>query len=124
MGYASLAQACLWEHHGTVKLTLSASSQAVWVWVTGSPGAILVSPFNMKWRFSVLAGGVAGSKFCLFLVILPEKRVSSVSPRFHYRRLAFCFLLLATILESPLGYYFLNGTSIAQEIRARIEKWG
>jgi hypothetical protein len=48
----------------------------------------------------VLAGGVEASKFCLFLVILPAKCVSSISPRFHYRRLAFFFLPLATILES------------------------
>jgi hypothetical protein len=33
-------------------------------------------------------------------VIMPAKCVSSVSPRFHYRRLAFCFLPLAAILES------------------------
>jgi hypothetical protein len=43
---------------------------------------------------------VKGSKFCLFSVILPAKCVSSISPRFHYRRLAFCFLPLAAILES------------------------
>jgi hypothetical protein len=43
---------------------------------------------------------VEGSKFCLFSVILPAKFVSSISPRFHYRRLAFCFLPLAAILES------------------------
>jgi hypothetical protein len=55
---------------------------------------------NVKWRFSALAGGVERSKFCLFLVILPAKCVSSVSPRFHYRRLAFCFLALAAILKS------------------------
>jgi hypothetical protein len=41
-----------------------------------------------------------GSKFCLFSVILPEKCFSSISPRFYYMRLAFCFLPLATILES------------------------
>jgi hypothetical protein len=63
-------------------------------------GALLVSPFNMKWRFSVPAGGVEGSKFCPFLVILLAKWFSSVSTRFHYRSLAFCFLPLATILES------------------------
>jgi hypothetical protein len=63
-------------------------------------GALLVSPFNMKWRCSVLAGGVEGSKFCLFSVVLPARCVSSVSPRFHYRRHAFCFLPLAAILES------------------------
>jgi hypothetical protein len=68
---------------------------------TGGPGALLVSPFNVKWRFSAPAGGVEGSKLFLFSVIVPAKCVSSISPRFHYRRLAFCFLPLATILESP-----------------------
>jgi hypothetical protein len=68
--------------------------------VTGGPGALLISPFNMKWRFSAPAGGVEGSKLCLFSVIMPAKCVSSVSPRFHYRRLTFCFLPLAAILES------------------------
>jgi hypothetical protein len=47
----------------------------------------------------VPTGGVEGSKFCLFSVILPAKCVSSISPRFHYRRLAFCFLPLAAFLE-------------------------
>jgi hypothetical protein len=49
----------------------------------------------------VLAGDVEGSKLCLFSVIMPAKCVSSISPRFHYRRPAFCFLPLAAILESP-----------------------
>jgi hypothetical protein len=44
---------------------------------------------------------VEGSKFCLFSVVLPARCVSSISPRFHYRRHAFCFLPLSTILESP-----------------------
>jgi hypothetical protein len=70
-----------------MKLTWSTSSQAVWVPVTGGPGALLISPFNVPWRFSALAGGVEGSKLCLFSVIMPAKCVSSVSPRFHYRRL-------------------------------------
>jgi hypothetical protein len=96
-GYAALAQACLWEYHGTTKLTFSVSSQAVWARVTGILGALLVSPFNVKWRCSAPARGVEGSKFCLFLVILPAKCVSNVSPRFHYRKLAFCFLPLANI---------------------------
>jgi hypothetical protein len=99
-GYAPLAQACLWGYRGTVKLTWSVSSQAVWAPATGSPGALLVSLFNMKWRFSAPAGGVEGSKLCLFSVIMPAKCVSSISPRFHYRRLTFCFLPLAAILES------------------------
>jgi hypothetical protein len=44
---------------------------------------------------------VEGSKLCLFSVIMPAKCVSSISPGFHYRRLAFCLLPLAAILESP-----------------------
>jgi hypothetical protein len=82
-----------------MKLTWSTSSQAVWALATDGLGALLVSLFNVKWRFSALAGGVEGSKLCLFSVVMPAKCVSIVSPRFHYRRLAFYFLPLATILE-------------------------
>jgi hypothetical protein len=64
-----------------------------------APGALLVSPFNVKWRFSEPAGDVEGSKLCLFSVIMPAKCVSSISPRFHYRRVAFCFLPLAAIFR-------------------------
>jgi hypothetical protein len=49
--------------------------------------ALLVSSFNVRWGFSAPAGDVEGSKLCLFSVIMPAKCVSSVSPRFHYRRL-------------------------------------
>jgi hypothetical protein len=70
------------------------------------PGAFLVSPFNVKWRFSEPVAVVEGSKLCLFSVIMPTKCVSSVSLRFHYRRLAFCFLPLAAILESPESHFF------------------
>jgi hypothetical protein len=104
-GYAALAQACLWEYSSTTKLTWSMSSQAVWARATGGPGALLVSPFNVKWRFSAPAGGVEGSKFCLFSVIMPAKCVSSVSPRFLYRRLAVCFLPLAAVLESSATFF-------------------
>jgi hypothetical protein len=78
-GYAALAQACLWEYHGTAKLTWSTSSQAIWAQVTGGPGALLVSLFNVKWRFSVPAGGVEGSKLCLFSVIMPAKCLQHLS---------------------------------------------
>jgi hypothetical protein len=81
------------------------SSQTVWAWATGTPGALLVSPFDVKWRFSAQAGDVKGSKFCLFSVALPARCVSSVSPRFHCRRHTFCFLPLATILESSQGIF-------------------
>jgi hypothetical protein len=86
----------------------TASSQAVWVRVTGGPGALLVSLFNVKWRFSAQAGGVEGSKFCLFSVALPARCISSVSPRFHCRRHTFCFLPLAAILESLHPQYSLS----------------
>jgi hypothetical protein len=82
-----------------VEQNLSASSQAIWAWATGGLGALLVSPFNVKWRFSAPAGGVEWSEFFFFLVVLPARCVSSVSPRFQYRRHAFCFLPLAAILE-------------------------
>jgi hypothetical protein len=69
------------------------------------PGGLLGSPFNVKWRCSALAGDVEGSKLCLFSVIMPAKCVSSVFPRFHYRRVAFCFLPLAAILESEFMFF-------------------
>jgi hypothetical protein len=40
------------------------------------------------------AGGVEESKFCLFSVVFPVRCISSVSPRFYFRRYAFCFLYL------------------------------
>jgi hypothetical protein len=55
----------------------------------------------MKWRCSAQAGGVEESKFCLFSVVFPVRCISSVSPRFYFRRHAFCFLSLAAILDSP-----------------------
>jgi hypothetical protein len=64
-----------------------------------APGALLLSPFNVRWRFSALTGDVEGSKLCLFSVIMPAKCVSSVSPRFHYRRVAFCFLPLDQVIK-------------------------
>jgi hypothetical protein len=106
-GYAALTQACLWEYCSTMKLTWSACSQAVWVPVTGGPGSLLVSLFNVKWRFFALAGGVEGSKLCLFLVIMPAKCVSGGSPRFQYRMLTFCFLPLAAILESSEVFFIV-----------------
>jgi hypothetical protein len=40
--------------------------------------------------------------FASFWVVLPARCASSISPRFLYRRHAFCFLPLAAILESLL----------------------
>jgi hypothetical protein len=38
--------------------------------------------------------------FCLFLLVFPTRCISSISPRFYFRKHAFCFLPLVTILES------------------------
>jgi hypothetical protein len=67
---------------------------------SGGMGALLVSPFNVKWGCYAQAGGVEESKFCLFSVVFPVRCISSISPRFYFRKHAFCFLPLAVILES------------------------
>jgi hypothetical protein len=45
-GNAALAQGCLWEYYSTTKLTWSVSSQAIWMWASAGPGALLVSPLT------------------------------------------------------------------------------
>jgi hypothetical protein len=62
--------------------------------------ALLVSPFNVEWGWYEWAGGVGESKFGLFSVAFPVMCISSISPRFYFRKHAFCFLPLAAILES------------------------
>jgi hypothetical protein len=49
---------------------------------------------------------VEESKFCLFWVVFPVRCISSVSPRFYFRRHTFSFLPLAAILESPENKFF------------------
>jgi hypothetical protein len=65
----------------------------------------------MEWGCYAWAGGVEESKFCLFLVAFPVKCISSISSRFYFRKHTFCFLPLATILESPEGHFFNNPNS-------------
>jgi hypothetical protein len=73
---------------------------------SGHTEALLVSLFNVEWGCYVQAGGVEVSEFFLFLVIFPVR--SSISPRFYFRKHAFCFLPLVTILESlTLKFYLL-----------------
>jgi hypothetical protein len=36
------------------------------------------------------------------LVVFPVRCISSISPRFYFRKHAFCFLPQVSILESPL----------------------
>jgi hypothetical protein len=74
----------------------------------GGAGALLVSPFNVKWRCYEWAGGVEGSTFCLFLVVFLVRCISSISPRFYFRKHAFCFLPLVTILESPQAILYFS----------------
>jgi hypothetical protein len=84
------------------------SSQAVLAPASGSSaGALLVSPFNMVWGCYAWAGGVEESKFCLFSVFFPVRCNSSVSPRFYFRKHAFCFLPLAAIMESPFSAFLM-----------------
>jgi hypothetical protein len=40
-------------------------------------------------------------EFYLFLVVFPARCISSICPRFYFRKHAFCFLLLVAILLSP-----------------------
>jgi hypothetical protein len=101
-GNVDLAQGCLWEYC----VPLSSPSQAVWALASGCMGALLVSPFNVKLGCCAWGGGVEESKFCLFSVVFPVMCISSVSPRFYFRKHAFCFLPLAAILESLSLDYF------------------
>jgi hypothetical protein len=79
---------------------------------SGSVGALLVFLFNVKWECYARARGVEESKFCLFSVVFPVRGISSISPRFYFRKHAFCFLPLAAILESP-RIIFLKSDLIA-----------
>jgi hypothetical protein len=73
--------------------------QEGWKLASGGVRALLVSAFNVEWRCYVLAGGVELSEICLFFLFFPARRISSISPRFYFRKHAFCFLPLVTILE-------------------------
>jgi hypothetical protein len=73
--------------------------------VDGGSGALLVSPFDVKWWCYACGGGVEESKFCLFLVVFPVMCTSSVFPRFYIRKHAFCFLPLAVSLESTITIF-------------------
>jgi hypothetical protein len=65
---------------------VSVSSQAVWALASGSAGALLVSPFNMKWGCYVWPGGVEESKFCLFLVAFPIRSILYFLPHEPHHR--------------------------------------
>jgi hypothetical protein len=62
----------------------------------------------MEWGCYGRAGGVEESEFCPFLVVFPARCIPSISPRFYFRKQAFCFLPLVAILESPCFFLFLK----------------
>jgi hypothetical protein len=106
-GYADLAQGCLWKYHVPLSSPcgphLPMPSGHGRLAAARGPSWFLHSAWSEDalrrlevWR---------GSKFCLFLVALPARCVSSFSPRFQFRRLAFCFLPLAAILEFSLDWF-------------------
>jgi hypothetical protein len=76
-------------------------SQAVSELASGSAGALQFSLSNVEWGCYAQAGGVEESEFCPLLVVFPARHISSVSPGFYFRKHAFCFLPLVTILENP-----------------------
>jgi hypothetical protein len=87
--------------------------QAGYELASGSMGALLVSPFNVECGCYVQAVGVEVSEFCLFLVVFPERCISSVSPRFYFRKHTFCFLPLVVILESLPELFLISLVLIA-----------
>jgi hypothetical protein len=110
-GYVDLAQGCLWEYCMTLSSPGGLLLSSWWELASGGVGALLVSPFTMEWRCYAWAGGVEGSEeleFYLFLVVFPARCTSSVSPRFYFRKHAFCFLPLVAILESLFSFLRQN----------------
>jgi hypothetical protein len=75
--------------------------QAVWELASVSTGALLVSLFTVEWGCYAWAGGVEELEFCLFLVVFPARSISSISPRFYFRKHTFCFLPLVVISRKP-----------------------
>jgi hypothetical protein len=85
----------------------SASSEAVWELASGgSTGTLLDSQFNVEWGWYALAGGVEETEFYLSSMVFPVRCFSSVSPRFYFRKHAFCFIPLVPILESLIYVYY------------------
>jgi hypothetical protein len=79
---------------------------------SGGTGVLLVSPFNVEWGWYAQAEGVEVSEFCLFLVVFPARCISSISPRFYFRKHAFCFLPIVAILESSSPTFLNTETSL------------
>jgi hypothetical protein len=99
-GYADLAEGCLGSTMCCLAHLVVCVSQAGLKLASGGEGTLLVSPFNVDWGCYVQAGGMEVSEFCLFLMVFPARCISSISPRFYFRKRASCFLPLVAILDS------------------------
>jgi hypothetical protein len=67
---------------------------------SGRVGALLVSLFSMQWGCYARAGDVEESEesgFCIFSEVFHVRCISSISPRFYFRKHNFCFLPLVAI---------------------------
>jgi hypothetical protein len=54
------------------------------------------------------AWGCGGIKVLPLSVVFPVRCISSVSPKFYFRKHTFCFLPLVAILESPHCFFFIH----------------
>jgi hypothetical protein len=59
------------------------------------------------------------SQFCLFLVVFPVSCISSVSPRFYFRKHAFCFLPLASILEMSNTLFLKSNFKFTENLNGK-----
>jgi hypothetical protein len=80
----------------------------------------LVSLFTVEWGCYAWAGSVEKSEFCLLLVVFPVRCISSVSPRFYFRKHTFCFLPLVAILDSLKIYFYLFIFSLVLGVELKV----
>jgi hypothetical protein len=100
--YAGLALDCLWEYYMLLSSPCGLClPQWCGHWHLVAWELSWFLHLTWSWDCYVWAGDVEESKFCLFLVVFPVRCISSISPRFYFRKHAFCFFSLVTILESP-----------------------
>jgi hypothetical protein len=105
-GYADLAQGCLWEY----RMPLSSHCGPRLPKPSGC--WCLAAVREASWFLRLTWSGDAmrrldvwrSQKFCLVSVVFPVRCISSVSPRFYFRKHTFCFLPLANILESLINF--------------------
>jgi hypothetical protein len=64
--------------------------------------------------------GCGGVKVLPLLSGFPVICISNISPRFYFRKHAFCFLPLAAILESPPDVLFFENTVFFVENKKRM----